>query len=156
MKADVIHAFTTAACDVLAQEMGHPVEVGTPRVQGGPYRTEGVDVTAIIGFTDDVEGTIFLGLTRATAVRYVARVAGAPVQGLDDLTQSGVGELATMITGRASAALAARGQRMDVAPPLLVVGRDVVVSTLAIPRLCVPLHTPLGEIALHLAITDRR
>ncbi len=45
---------------------------------------------------------------------------------------------------------------MDVAPPLLVVGRDVVVSTLAIPRLCVPLYTPLGEIALHLAITDRR
>jgi len=156
MKADVIRACTTAACDVLTQEMGHPVEVGVPRAQGGPYRTAAVDVTAIIGLTHDVEGTLFLGLTRATAVRYVARVAGAPVQGLDDLTRSGVGELATMIAGRAGAVLAAQGQRVDIAPPLHVVGRDVVVSTLAVPRLCVPLHTPLGEIALHLAITDRR
>lgn len=141
----VFRAFTTAACEVLAQEMGHPVEVGTPRAQGGPYRTEAVDVTAIIGFTHDIEGTLFLGLTRATSVRYVARVAGAPVQGLDDPTQSGVGELAIMIAGRAGAALAALGQRMNIAPPLLVVGRDVVVSTLAAPRLCVPLHTSLGE-----------
>ena len=65
------------------------------------------------------------------------------MQGLDDLTQSGVGELATMIAGRADAVLAAQGQRMDITPPLLVVGCDVVMSTLAVPRLCVPLHTPV-------------
>ncbi len=90
MRADLINAAITAACDVLAHEVGGPVEAGRPRVVGGPYHT-GADVTAAIGLSSALDGTLFLGVSRATVARYAARTAAVQVQGVDDLTQSGIG-----------------------------------------------------------------
>src|SRR5690242_21319737 len=99
MKADIVQAFVSSAREVLAQEMGEPVEPQKMTLQGGPYQTG--EVTVVIGLAQAIEGNVILGLTKATATAYVARVMGEPVDELDELAQSGIGELANVIAGRA-------------------------------------------------------
>jgi chemotaxis protein CheX len=71
---------------------------------------------------------------------------------LDALARSGVGELGNVITGRAGALLERGGIRADIAPPMLIVGRGGLLSSLEIPRLVVPLATPAGDIDLQIAL----
>jgi chemotaxis protein CheX len=44
------------------------------------------------------------------------------------------------------------GIRAEIAPPMLIVGRGGVMSSLEIPRLMVPLETRAGDIDLQIAL----
>ena len=149
MIADVSAAFVTSAGEVLGQEMGEPAEPRTVAVRGGPYRTD--DVTVVIGLARDVEGALLLSMTRATALHYVSHVMGAETEELDPIAQSGIGELANVIAGRAGVRLAAKGHDMVIMPPTILLGRGAVISTLRLPRLVIPVQTPLGLVELHVA-----
>lgn len=149
MIADVSEAFEVSAAEVLQQEMGAPTEARPVAVRAGPYRTD--DVTVVIGLARGVEGAMILSMTNATALQYVSNVMGTPMEKLDALGQSGVGELANVIAGRAGARLAAKGHDMVIMPPTVLLGRDTVISTLRLPRLVVPVQTPLGLVEIHVA-----
>ena len=57
-----------------------------------------------------------------------------------------------VISGRAGVLLEKAGIRTDIAPPMLIVGRGGLMSSLDIPRLLVPLQTRVGEIDLQIAL----
>jgi chemotaxis protein CheX len=153
MKAYVVQAFVGAAREVLAQEMGGPVEPQRIVLQGGPYETK--DVTVIIGIAQDIEGAIILSMARDTALTYVSGVMGEERTALDELAQSGVGELANVIAGRASSLLGDRGYRTLLSPPTIMIGAGTTLSTLSLQRLVVPVDTSAGCIELHLAAKER-
>ncbi len=153
MKTEVVQAFIGAVRDVLQQEMGSPIEVGKPKLQGGPYHTD--DVTALIGLAQDVEGTVIISMPAATGLQYIAHVMGEEQNELDELAQSGIGELANVIAGRAGALLGEKDHAVVIAPPTMILGRGSTLSTLALPRLVVAVETPLGPVALQLAVKDR-
>ncbi len=48
-----------------------------------------------------------------------------------------------------------QGWTIEISLPLLAVGRHVVLSTLAMPRLVIPLQSPLGEMTLQVAVAAR-
>jgi len=81
---------------------------------------------------------------------------GQPVEELNELAQSGIGELGNVITGRASMLLAAEGFSATISVPTLIVGANVQISTLDFQRLVVPLITPYGTLEIHLALRERR
>lgn len=149
MRAEIIQAFIGAACDILAHEMGEPVEPQKPRLQGGPYRVG--DITVVVGLARGIEGAVLLGLSRATALGYLSQIMGEPVEELDELAQSGIGELGNMIAGSAGAKLAEQGHDVVIAPPTLFMGADATISTLNVQRLVVPVETPFGLVDLQLA-----
>lgn len=149
MIGDVTEAFVVSAKEVLEQELGGPTESRTVAVRGGPYRTD--DVTVIIGLARDVEGAMILSMSDATALLYVSGVMGTTMQTLDPLGQSGIGELANVIAGRAGARLAVKGHDMVIMPPTMLLRRGAIISTLRLPRLVIPVQTPLGLVELHVA-----
>ena len=104
MNAEVIKAFTSAARDVLAQELGEPIELQDARLQGGPYRVG--DITVVVGLAQDIEGAVLMCLSTATAQQYLSNVLGEQVEELDEIALSGIGELGNMIAGTAGARLA--------------------------------------------------
>ena len=63
-----------------------------------------------------------------------------------------MGELGNVITGRAGVLLEKAGVRADIAPPMLIVGRGGLMSSLDIARLVVPLETRVGGIDLQIAL----
>jgi chemotaxis protein CheX len=150
MQAEVAQPFVLAARGVLEQEVGGEIGRGPITVERGDF--EAGEVTAVVGVTGALSGAIMYRMSEATALAIVGQMMGQAFSELDALARSGVGELGNVITGRAGVLLERAGVRADIAPPMLIVGRGGVLSSLDIPRLVVPLETRVGPIDLQIAL----
>jgi chemotaxis protein CheX len=150
MRADVAQPFLLAAKGVLEQELGGDVGRGQVRVERGDFAAG--EVTAVVGVTGALSGAVMYRMSEATALAIVGKMMGQKFGELDALARSGVGELGNVITGRAGVLLERAGVVADIAPPMLIVGRGGLLSSLDIPRLLVPLSTPAGDIDLQIAL----
>lgn len=60
------------------------------------------DVHIIFGLTDGLHGSIILGFKLPTALQIVSfMMGGMPIQSMDEMSQSAIGELGNMIVGTA-------------------------------------------------------
>jgi chemotaxis protein CheX len=153
MRADVAQPFLLAAKGVLEQELGGAVSRGQVKIERGDF--EAGEVTAVVGVTGALSGAVMYRMSEANALAVVGQMMGRKFDELDALARSGVGELGNVITGRAGVLLERAGVRAEIAPPMLIVGRGGVLSSLDIPRLLIPLDTAAGEIDLQLALKKR-
>lgn len=146
-----LNPFIRAAADVLEKEVGAQTERGPVGVERTAHTTQ--DVTALIGVTGRVRGVVAYGMSDETARTIVGVMLGEPCPVFDELAQSGIAELANVITGRASIELANNGFPAEISTPTIIVGKALL-STLDTPRLMVPLRTGYGEIIVHLALRE--
>lgn len=152
MNVRFVNPFVIAACEVLQQEVAAEVKRGDIRLEKASYTLD--EVTALIGLTGQIEGAVLLGLSIDTALALVSQILGQKFMAFDDLAQSGIGELSNVITGRACGLLEKAGYSCQISPPTLIIGAGVRISTLAIQRLVIPLHTQYGDITVHLALRE--
>jgi len=152
MRAEFINPFLAAATQVLESELGSPPKRGTIGLQRSAYTSE--DVTAVVGVTGSVQGMVLISMTEATARGMVSVMMGQEFHEFDALAQSGIGEIGNVITGRAAVLLAEAGFPSDLAPPMLIVGRGTMLSTLGVQRLVIPLETDFGPIAVQVALKE--
>jgi chemotaxis protein CheX len=150
MRADVAQPFLLAAKGVLEQELGGDVGRGQVRVEKGDF--EAGEITAVVGVTGALSGAVMYRMSEATALAIVSQMMSQEFRELDTLARSGIGELGNVISGRAGVLLEKAGIATDIAPPMLIVGRGGVLSSLDIPRLLVPLSTRVGDIDLQIAL----
>jgi chemotaxis protein CheX len=150
MHADVAQSFVLAAKGVLEQELGGEVGRGRVSVERGDF--DAGEITAVIGVTGALSGAVMYRMSEATALAIVGRMMTQQFTELDALARSGIGELGNVITGRAGVLLERAGIAANIAPPMLIVSRGGVMSSLDIPRLMVPLQTNAGGIDLQLAL----
>jgi chemotaxis protein CheX len=93
-----------------------------------------------------------LTMSQQTARAIVSRMMGQEFPTLDMLAQSGIAEVANVITGRAAVLLSEAGYPSDLAPPMLLVGRDTLISTLDVQRLVIPMTTEFGNLEVQVAL----
>jgi chemotaxis protein CheX len=149
MKVQQVNPFVTAACDVLSGETGQPVTRGSIGLEGDPYTTE--EVTALIGISGSIRGSMYLSMSLDTAVDIVSTMLGQPVPSFDALAQSGIAELANVVAGTAGTAMSNDGNEIDITPPLMMIGAGARISALDLQRVAVPIETSCGQITVHLA-----
>jgi chemotaxis protein CheX len=82
----------------------------------------------------------------------VSKIMGQDFPSFDALAQSGLAEIGNVITGRAAVLLAEAGFPSELAPPMLITGRDTMISTLDVQRLVIPMETDLGNIEVQVAL----
>src|SRR5207253_11177 len=133
MRADVAQPFLLAAKGVLEQELGGEVGRGQVRMERGDF--EAGEITAVVGVTGALSGAVMYRMSEATARAIVGQMMSQGFRELDALARSGIGELGNVITGRAGVLLEKAGISADIAPPMLIVGRGGILSSLDIPRL---------------------
>ena len=150
MRAEFINPFLHAANEVLQSELGSSPRRGQVGLQKSAYTTD--DVTAVVGVTGAVAGVVLYAMTEATARAIVSKMMGQEFRKFDALAQSGIGEIGNVITGRAAVLLAEAGYPSDLAPPMLIVGRGTLVTTLDMQRLVIPLETEFGKIEIQVAL----
>jgi chemotaxis protein CheX len=150
MRAEFINPFLQAANEVLESELGGSPQRGQVGLQKSAYTTD--DVTAVVGVTGSVAGMVLYVMTEATARAIVSKMMDQEFEEFDTLAQSGIGEIGNVITGRAAVLLAEAGYPSDLAPPMLIVGRGTLVSTLDMQRLVIPLETDFGKIEIQVAL----
>ena len=152
MNVKFLNPFVEAAHEVLSIEMHETIERGDLRLESGFYVTD--DVTVIISLVGAVDGTVFLSMSKESAVQLSSVLIGEKLEGFDRLAQSGVAELGNVIVGRASMKLAAAGYECNISTPSLIMGKGATISTLDYPRLVVPLNTSSSSVLIHLALRE--
>lgn len=121
MKSDMIMPFITSVQAVFETMLHMRVEVGTPFLNkdGGSSR----DVTAIIGMSGDIQGTVGLSFKLDAAVRTASIFAGCQLDpGGADFVDA-VGELANMISGGAKAKF--KDKTVSISCPSVVMGKEI-------------------------------
>jgi chemotaxis protein CheX len=152
MNVKYLNPFVSSAHETLSLEIHETVERGDLRLENGSYVTD--DVTVIISLIGAVDGTVFYSMSRETARQLASALMGERFETLDKLAQSGIAELANVMTGRASMKLAESGYESNISTPSLIIGQGATISTLEYPRLIVPLVTSMGSLTIHLALRE--
>jgi chemotaxis protein CheX len=153
MNVKFLSPFVEAAFTVLEAEVGlKTAQRGELSLERSACTTN--DITALISIVGQVQGVALYGMSQTTAINIVSQILDQPFQEFDELAQSGIGELANVITGHAGKRLSEAGYEAKISPPTLVLGKGVLISTLDFDRLQVPLLTDMGEIQIHLALRE--
>src|SRR3954447_1465647 len=150
MRAEVINPFLQATNEVLESELGAPPTRGQIGLQRSAYTSD--EVTAVVAVTGNVAGMVLFAMSEATARGVVSKMMGQDFDEFDALAQSGIAEVGNVITGRAAVLLADAGFPSDLAPPMLLVGRGTLISTLDVQRLVIPVETEFGRIEVQVAL----
>jgi chemotaxis protein CheX len=150
MRAEVINPFLQATNEVLESELGAAPTRGQIGLQRSAYTSD--EVTAVVAVTGNVAGMVLLAMSEETARGVVSKMMGQDFDEFDALAQSGIAEVGNVITGRAAVLLADAGFPSDLAPPMLLVGRGTLISTLDVQRLVIPVETEFGKIEVQVAL----
>jgi chemotaxis protein CheX len=151
MDSSYITPFIRSTQSVFDTMLHTPVTPAKPMaVQSLPARP-GSDVSAIIGMSGDMVGTVVLGFPHETALKAVHAFTGANAEfGSDDFTDA-IGELVNMVSGAAKAQLT--GKNVSISCPSVVMGPDHKIQQPSNSVcICIPYSSPLGEFTVEVAI----
>ncbi len=156
LKVEFVTPFVTATIKVLESELGRQigVEKGQLSIESSSYT--GQDVTVLIGVTGMVQGIVMYGMSERTAKNIISEMLGQRIVIFDEMGESAIAELGNVITGIASAELEKAGYPSTLAPPTVITGRGVVISTIDIKRLQIQLKTDFGDIEIGVALREKR
>ncbi|WP_418791369.1 chemotaxis protein CheX [Phosphitispora sp. TUW77] len=154
MKVEFISPFVTATTKVLETETGRsiPVEKGQLTIEASSHTCQ--DITVLIGVIGAVQGLVMYGMSERTAKNIVSVLLNERVVVFNEMVESAIAEMGNVITGIASAELEKAGYLSTLAPPTVVSGRGVIISTINIKRIQIPLITEFGEIEVGLALRE--
>lgn len=152
MKAEFVNPFLAAAYQTLEQEIRCEVKKGPVTLQESPLASD--EVTVLVGVTGSVHGVVMYCMSERTAKAFVSAMTGEMVPVFDKIVESAIAEMGNVITGLASGLLEKAGYPCNIAPPSVITGRGVVISTLAIKRLVIPVETAHGSVIIHVALQE--
>jgi chemotaxis protein CheX len=150
MKVEFVNPFVQAATEVLDSELGGEAQRGTLHLKKTAFTTN--EVTALVGVTGMLSGLVLYCMSQQTALRIVSRMMGKDFEEFDAVAQSGIGELANVITGRAGILLSEAGYPTNITPPALVIGQGTMITTLDLVRLVLPLETAPGALDIQVVL----
>jgi len=154
LKAEFINPFIVATSEVLNQEIGRTLNITKGPLAYLESSYTSMDMTVLIAVTGSVQGVVMYGMTERTAKNIVSEMLGKPVPVMDKMVESAIAEMGNVITGIASRELEKAGYPCTLAPPTLIVGRGVLISTINIRRILIPLNIELGDIEISLALRE--
>ena len=149
MEALWINTFCNTTIDVFRTMFSIEAKPGTPRLKGTPYPT--ADVTGIIGFSGDAQGSISLSFPEATALKMVSVLFGTTMEKVDMEVADAIGELANIVAGNAKKGV--NGYQLSISLPQVVVGKDHVLSVQStIPIVVIPFSSPMGDFVVEFCL----
>lgn len=111
------------------------------------------DINIIIGLIDDLEGNIGLSMTSKTSLAIVsAMMGGMEVTELDDLAWSALSELSNMVAAAATIKLSNLSIGVDITPPTLVMGEDLLMIISQVQTVSVDIHSGLGSMQINVGL----
>ncbi|HOZ46092.1 MAG TPA: chemotaxis protein CheX [Candidatus Hydrogenedentes bacterium] len=150
MQVEYINPFIESVCSVFSTMLNSEAkrcEVGLVRSASSPR-----DVTALIGLSGRVRGTVALCLPVSTALAMVNGLLGTDTRVVDDTVADGVAELVNMIAGGAKTKFSGDGTPIDLSLPTVVHGASYAVEYPSGTRwLDVSFTSSLGPFSLRVA-----
>jgi len=148
MKPDDITPFIKSTGSVFKTMLDLDVKIDTPFCRKGSG--EGHDISAVIGLTGDVVGSVVLAFSNQSARGIVARLCQT-----DDLSDAdvydAVGELVNMVSGSAKAMM--EGRNASISCPSVITGAGHKIAGVSDrPVIVIPCSTECGSFTLELIL----
>lgn len=110
------------------------------------------DVSAVIGLTGDVKGTVSVSFTDTCILSIVSKMFGEEMKELNDEIKDAVGEITNMISGQARQALEDLGRSLKAAIPSVIMGKDHSISHMTShPVIAIPFETDNGAFTVEVS-----
>lgn len=156
LRVDEVNTFLTATLETLeaqCRKLGR-LQVGDLRYVED--RRSAHEVSAFSFLRGSVSGKVVLGLPIEMAMAIAEQMLDSPVDHFDEVAQSGVVELLSMIVGRAAMELQERGLPTQMTLSKMSYGTPEATHCQDNPQpLTIPIASDLGECELHLALDLR-
>jgi chemotaxis protein CheX len=108
-------------------------------------------INSVIGVVGSIKGKVAYSMTECTAKKIVSvMMMGMPVEVIDDMGKSAIGELANMITGQASATLSSNGYDINITPPVVIINDESASIVSNVETITVDIETPLGKVEVNI------
>ncbi len=144
MKTDYMQPFIDASTMVINQVTGFTVSNGEIYEKEKPYLSDHIIV--LIGMTGQISGNVVIAFEKETAFALAsAMMMGMPVNELDEMASSALGELCNMILGNAVTLLSQKDIVIDITPPGILTGDNMKLSIHKSNIISVPLNLNDGH-----------
>jgi len=153
MKAEYANVFVESAVHVFQQELG--IHMTRQSLQRKQAPVPSLPVSIVLGVTGSVRGQVVYAMDRSFAKDIAhAMMPNKLPRVLDGLINSAVGEIANMVTGQASIAIAGQDRLIHVTPPAVFTGTDLVVDFLEVPTICLRMLSEMGVLEINIAFVE--
>ena len=152
MDVNYINPFLKSTANVFQTMLGCAIERQGLSLKND--RAPTYDVTAVIGLSGSVRGSVVFSVSRAVAFQVVERMLGAETREINAEVVDAIGELTNMIAGGAKAEFAE--YRLSLGLPNVIVGRNhSIFFADNVTPLCISFRTPWGPISLEVGLDFR-
>lgn len=153
MKAEYANIFVRSAVHVFQKELGISLTRNSLHKKNAPIPS--LPVAIVLGITGFLRGQVVYSIDTdfALDIAHVMVPNKLPSE-LKTLMNSAVGEIANMVTGQASIALAGSDNIINLTPPAVFSGRDMMVDFLAIPTVCLQMLSQMGVLEINIAFNE--
>ncbi|MEE9284221.1 MAG: chemotaxis protein CheX [Dehalococcoidia bacterium] len=154
LKQEFVNPFLAPAITVWEKELSQPLRLVGAQAVSSVFTTN--DVTAVIGVTGELQGNVLYEFNRETSVAVAGTMLGEPIDVLDEMALSALGELANMITGNATTLLAQAGYRCAISPPVMLQPAGVSLNITSGTQIQVRFESSLGLLSIRVGLTEAR
>lgn len=153
MKAEYANVFIRGATTVFTHEVG--VRLSRTGLTRKDSPVPSMPISIVIGITGSIRGQVVYSMDAGFAYAVAkAMIPNKPTTELRKLTNSAVSEIANMITGQASIALAGEDRLIHLTPPAVFSGAGMTVDFLSIPTICLSFISEIGSLEINIAFTE--
>jgi chemotaxis protein CheX len=153
VKAEYANIFIRAAVEVFQKEVG--VQLSRKELQRKSAPLPSLPVAIILGITGYLRGQVVYAMDQDFAFRVArAMLPNKLPADVKKLVNSAVSEIANIITGQASIALAGETQMIDLTPPVVLMGSDLSVDFLNLPTIALSLISEIGLLEINVALAE--
>ncbi len=141
---EIAKPFVKATVSVLSTMAMIEPKAGKPFVKKD--RTAQGDVSAVVGFTGDKNGSVSVSFTKQCAVAVVKSMLGDDIEDILQDAKDAVGEITNMISGQARATLSEMGLNFHGSTPSVIMGDNHTITHITTqPVMCIPFETEHGQ-----------
>ena len=153
MKEEYVNSFLIPAKMVWDKELGKSLDLAKAEIVSHQFTTE--EVTAIIGISGSLQGSVLYGFPESTAEAIVAiMLDGEAGSATDEIGLSALGEIANMITGNAAIRLAQQGFPCDISPPVIIEPAGSRFTTLSGPQILATFTSEVGPLTVRISLNE--
>lgn len=153
MKAEYANIFIRSAIEVFQKEVNITLSRQGLAKKSAPIPS--LPVSIILGTTGFLRGQVVYSMDENFAfnVAHAMLPNRLPAE-VKKLENSAVSEIANIITGQASIALAGERNKINLTPPAVFSGKNVSVDFLSVPTLSLSLLSEIGALEINIALVD--
>ena len=153
MNVEYANIFVHSAMEVIEKEVG--VHLSRMDLTKKDAPTPSRPISIIVGITGFIRGQVVYAMDNdfAFGVTRAMLPDNLPINN-KALVNSAISELANMITGKATIALAGGTEKLDLTPPVVLMASDLTMDFMVIPTLCLRLLSEIGILEINLALTE--